>query len=288
MALHTDTEADLDEARRAAVEEWNAMAPGWERRRYYLRDFTQEVTAWIVGELDPQPGQTILELGAGPGDTGFEVAPCIAPEGRLISTDVSPGMVEVARRRASELGVDNAEFEVLDATRTGYADDSVDGIVCRWAYNLIPAVEIALAESRRVLRPGGKVVLTVMGGPAENPWASGVARALIGLGLIPPIDPKMPGGLFSLADPEDLRGKLHTAGFETVRIKAIPFHLTFSDFDDYWRFILEFAGAVAVLLNSLTDEQRAAVRDSTEEGAGAFRTSHGYDFPGVSVNAVAS
>lgn len=288
MVRQASVDQGLDEVREAAVAEWDAMAPGWERRREFLRGFSQPVTDWMVAQLAPQPGQIILELAAGPGDTGFAAARLIGEGGRLISSDLAPGMIEVAWRRAEELGVSNVEFRVLDATRTDLEPASVNGILCRWGYSLVPDVAAAFAESRRVLRPGGKLSLSVMAGPAENPWASGVARSLIGLGLIPPIDPNAPGGLFSLADHEKLGGFLRGAGFENVRIEDMAFHLRFADFDDYWRFILEFAGAVAILLNSFSEEQRTAVRDATEQGAEPFRTDQGYDFPGLTVNAIAS
>ena len=62
----------------------------------------------------------------------------------------------------------------------------------------------------------------------------------------------------------------------------MEFHLRFSDFEDYWSFIREFAGAVAILLRSFSDEQRAAVREATERATKEFRTAQGYDFPGLS------
>jgi ubiquinone/menaquinone biosynthesis C-methylase UbiE len=278
----------LDQVRRAALVEWEAMAPGWERRREYLREFSQGITDWMVARLDPQPGQTILELGSGTGETGFAAARLIGDGGRLISTDLPPAMVEVAKRRAQELGIENAEFRVMNAERIDLEDGSVDGVLCRWAFMLMPDPGTAMAESRRVLRPGGRLALAVMGGPAQNPWASSVAMSIVGLGLIPPIDPKAAGGVFSLAEPDDLRELLARAGFDDVRIEELEFHLRFSDFEDYWSFIREFAGAVAILLRSFSDEERAAVREATERASEGFRTAQGYDFPGLSVNALAS
>jgi ubiquinone/menaquinone biosynthesis C-methylase UbiE len=288
MATNAGTDPELEAARDAALATWEAMAPGWDRRREFLRNFSQPVTDWMVRELDAQAGETILELAAGTGEIGFEAAGTIGDTGRLITTDFASGMVEVARRRARERGVSNVEFRVLDATQNGLASGSVDGILCRWGYMLMPDAPAALAESRRVLRPGGRLVLSVMGGPAENPWAAGVSRALVELGLTPPMDPKAPGGLFSLSDPDELRRLLGEAGFRDVRIEEIEFLFVFSDFGDYWDFVLEFAGAVAMLLNSLTEEQRSAVRDATEKGAGAFRTERGYDIPGLALNAIAT
>ena len=278
----------LDRVRRAAFDAWEAMAPGWERRREYLREFSERIGNWMVAQLDPQPGQTILELGAGTGETGFGAAGKIGDRGRLISTDLPPAMVEVARRRAAELGIENAEFRVMDAEHIDLGDHTVDGILCRWAFMLMADPGGAMAESCRVLRPGGRLALAVIGGPAENPWASTVAASIVGLGLVPPVDPRAPGGLFSLADPDHLRELLTRAGFDDVRIEEMEFHLRFSDFEDYWSFIGEFAGAVAILLRSFSDEERASVREATKRATEEFRTGQGYDFPGLSVNALAS
>jgi ubiquinone/menaquinone biosynthesis C-methylase UbiE len=278
----------LEQVRRKALVEWEAMAPGWERRREFVHQFFQGVTDWMVAHLDPQPGQTILELGAGTGEAGFAAARLIGDGGRLISTDLPPAMVEVANRRARELGVGNAEFRVMNAEHIDLETDSVDGILCRWAYMLMPDPAAALAESRRVLRPGGRLALAVMGGPAQNPWAAGVASSIVGLGLIPPIDPKAAGGVFSLADPDELRELLVRAGFADVQMEETEFHMHFSDFEDYWSFVREFAGAVAILLRSFSDEERAVVRAATERASERFRTGEGYDLPGLSLNAVAS
>jgi ubiquinone/menaquinone biosynthesis C-methylase UbiE len=278
----------LDRVRRAALVEWEAMAPGWERRREYLREFSQGITDWMVARLDPQPGQTILELGAGTGETGFAAARLIGDGGRLISTDLPPGMVEVAKRRAEELGVENAEFRVMDAEHIDLEAGSIDGILCRWAFMLMPDPGAAMVECSRVLRPRGRLALAVMGGSAQNPWASSVAMSIVGLGLISPIDPKAAGGVISLAEPDHLRELLVRAGFDDVRIEEMEFHLQFSDFEDYWNFVREFAGAVAILLRSFTDEERAAVREATERATEGFRAGQGYDLPSMSVNALAS
>jgi SAM-dependent methyltransferase len=176
----------------------------------------------------------------------------------------------------------------MDAEHLDLENGTVDGVVCRWAFMLMADPGAAMAESRRVLRPGGKLALAVMGGPQENPWASTVARSIVQLGLVAPFDPKAPGGLFSLSDPDRLRTLLAQAGFENVEIEEREFHLRFADMDDYWDFVRDFAGATAILLGSFSDEDRAAVKDATERASEGFRTNEGYDVPGLSVNALAS
>jgi hypothetical protein len=70
--------------------------------------------------------------------------------------------------------------------------------------------------------------------------------------------------------------------------EEMGFHLRFTDFEDFWSLVREFAVAVAILLRSFSDEERAAVREATVQATEGFRTDHGYDLPGLSVNAPAS
>jgi ubiquinone/menaquinone biosynthesis C-methylase UbiE len=287
MAQATQQDHGRGEAQEQIRRVWETMASGWEARRAYLAEFSGEITAWLVDTLEPQPGQTILELAAGPGDTGFAAARRIGDEGRLISTDLVPAMVDVARRRAAEVGVTNADFRVLDAERNDLGTDSVDGVICRWGYSLMLDPLRALTETRRVLRPGGTHTLSVMASPQDNPWGSLLMRSVVGLGLIPPPDPKHPGGLFSLADHGDLRTIIEGAGFRDVEIEDMPFRLRFTDFGDYWRFILEFAGGVSALLRSFDDETLRKVQDATASAIAEFQQGSGYDFPALTVNAAA-
>lgn len=90
-----------------------------------------------------------------------------------------------------------------------------------------------------------------------------------------------------MADHGLVRSMLVEAGFEDVLIQDMEFHLRFADFADYWDFIEEFAGATAILLRSLSAEDRSSVREATERAAERFRTPAGYDLPGLSVNVLA-
>src|SRR4030095_5508426 len=102
----------------------------------------------MVDRLAPQPSQTLLELAAGAGDTGFAAIARLAGGGRLISTEFSPRMVKAAQRRAAEVGLTNIELRVMGAERMDLAEDSVDGVLCRWGYMLMAAPVAALRETR--------------------------------------------------------------------------------------------------------------------------------------------
>ena len=86
-------------------ERWSdAVSPAWERYRDELFETQRDVSEWLIDQVDPQPGQTILELAAGPGETGFLGAERIGRAGTLISTDLGSGMIDAARRGAAAGG----------------------------------------------------------------------------------------------------------------------------------------------------------------------------------------
>src|SRR5262245_388881 len=94
---------------------WQRMAEGWDRERKWVWESSRHIGEWMVKAIDPQPGQTILELAAGAGETGFAAATKIGPTGKLISTDFSQNMVEAARGASTRLRLKNVEHRVLDA-----------------------------------------------------------------------------------------------------------------------------------------------------------------------------
>src|SRR5688572_4144898 len=96
-------------------EAWERVAPGWERRNEGVAQMAAPVARRMVELLDPRPGETILDIAAGVGDTGLLAAARIRPGGRLITSDFASAMLDAARRRAAELGVEDVEFLAADA-----------------------------------------------------------------------------------------------------------------------------------------------------------------------------
>ena len=124
-------------ARQRSRATWNAVATGWYTQREVIWESSRPVSEWMIRRLDPQSGHTVLELAAGLGDTGLKTAHLVGSSGRVIITDFAPEMVAAARRRAEEMGVENAQFRTLDAERMDLETNSVDGVLCRWAYMLM-------------------------------------------------------------------------------------------------------------------------------------------------------
>jgi ubiquinone/menaquinone biosynthesis C-methylase UbiE len=272
---------DLDAYREQSLETWGTVAPGWEDRNEWMIDLTGRVNEWIVGRVDPQPGQTVLELAAGPGDLGFRVAGRVGDAGCVMSTDFAPEMVDVARRFGEARGLGNVEYSVLDAERMDLADESVDSVVCRWGYMLMADPAVALKETRRVLRGGGPLAFAVWAPPDRNPWAAVPAMTLVQRGHMPPPQPGAPG-IFAMGDPDRVRELVTRAGFDAPELEEIAFDFHYADSDDLWDALVRLAGPLARAIEALPDDERQATRAAIMENMASYRNEDGsYTAPAV-------
>ena len=211
---------DPEILRAELLERWERAAGGWGRRAQQMRQFGMPVSRWMLDHAGLQPGQRVLELAAGPGETGLLAAELIRPGGMLICSDAAENMLEVARARARELGTENVEFKRLQLEWIDLPTASVDVVMCRWGVMLTVDPEAALREARRVLAPGGRIVVAVWDQPELNPWMTIADRALVELGHGTPPDPSAPGP-FSLAAPGRLQETLESAGFVEVLVESL-------------------------------------------------------------------
>ena len=273
--------------RQVSFEIWQRMAGGWDRERRWLWDVSHTVGEWMVDALAPRPGQTVLELACGTGETGFAAAALVGEEGLLISTDFAPNMVEAARAESQRLGLRNVVHRELDAERMDLEDDSVDGVLCRWGYMLMGDPAAALHETRRVLRDGGALALSVWAAPERNPWATVPGRVVLEYTGAPPPDPSAPG-IFAMADPKRTRSLLSAAEFEVRRMEELELSWRFEDFESYWRYLTQLAGPVAVAIAALPDHDRRALQERVEDAIQDYRSNGGYALPGVVQNTLAA
>jgi ubiquinone/menaquinone biosynthesis C-methylase UbiE len=269
------------------LERWQRQARGWSARADEIRDFGMPVSVWMIDQLALQPGQRVLELAAGPGDTGFMAAELVNPGGSLVSTDAVGPMLDIARDRAQALEVPNVEFRELDLQWIDLETATVDAVLCRWGLMFAPDPGASLQEIRRVLRPGGRVALAVWAGPERNPWVTIPTRALVELGQVEPPDPNAPG-MFALADAERLRELLEAAGFVDVVVEELPLERPDAHVEAYLREMGDVSASLGEVLDRLTDEQRAEVAARIGELAEPFTTEDGsLRFPALSLGAAA-
>jgi SAM-dependent methyltransferase len=144
----------------------------------------------------------------------------------------------------------------------------------------------ALGETRRVLRDGGRLAASTWGDPGKNPWATISRAALAEHGHMEAPAPGTPG-IFAISTQERMRELMTGAGFSNVDVEEVDLEFTFESTDDYWRFLNEIAGAVAIVLRGLGAEQLAAVRAAVDRGIEPYRANGAYVMPGTVLNAIA-
>ena len=217
----------------------------------------------------------VLDLAAGTGDITEAVAGLVS---RVISTDLSPVMVEAARRR----GVANAEHRVMDMQQIDLPDASVDAVVSRFGYMLVPDPARALRETRRVLRAGCPLAFATWAPAKRNPWATAYGPVLIERGLQ---EPPKPGeaGQFALSSREEIEPLVRAAGFDEVSVTEVPVEYRFRDWPEYVRVVTSLGAALRALLGTLDEATRAEVDAAARARIERFRSGEGYAPPGVAL-----
>jgi SAM-dependent methyltransferase len=200
----------------------------------------------------------------------------------MICTDLSPAMVDAARRR----GVAGVEHRVLDLQAIELPDGSVDAVVCRFGYMLVPDPRRAMRETRRVLRPGGRLAFATWAVAKRNPWSTMFGPVLVDRGLMEPPRPGEPGQ-FALGEPS-LVEDLARVGFADVEVEEVPVESRFAGWDDYRSVITGMATSVREVLEGLDEETRAEVDEAARLRFEPFRRNGEYVLPGVALVARAS
>ena len=282
-------EEDVAAFRAASRTQWEEGAAGWGARREAFQAAAAPVSHWMIDAIAPQPGQTVLELAAGPGDTGLLAAELVRPDGKLICTDGAEAMVEVARARAAELGLsDVVEARPMEAEWIDLETATVDGVLCRWGYMLLADPETALRETRRVLRPEGRVALAVWDVREANPLLATPSAISVELGFAEPPPPGRPGP-FALADREELFDVLATAGFADIAVDAVDLTFTFPDVDAAWAHQRDLSPTLAGLTRDLAPLDHYRLRDAFDARLAPFTGEDGaIAVPGRTLVAVAT
>ena len=270
---------DAEQHRRESLERWEGAAPGWARWQSLMREFAMPVSEWLVDALRLSGGETVLDIAAGIGETGFLAAQRLDRGGKVIVADQAEGMVAASRERAAELQLKNVRFAQLDAESLDLPMASVDAILCRWGVMLMADCGAALRELRRVLRPEGRIALSVWAAPERNPWVTVPARTA--MDHVAP-DAGAPAeaapGMFALADEQRLRTTILDAGFTEVTIESLALVREHESFDQFWDCTLDMSSNVhdlvmdcdAQQIEQITTDLRERMREYEDE-SGALR-----------------
>lgn len=208
----------------------------------------------VLGAVPADPGARWLEVACGAAMVGRALAPRV---GSVHGVDLTPAMIERARKEAAAEGLGNAEFSLGDATRLEFEDGSFDGAVTRFSFHHIPAPQRALEEMVRVVRPGGHVVVADHARDADPEVAAWVEE----------IERLRDPSHWACLTPERLRAIADAAGLEPDQERLIPFELDFED----WRDRSSGGPGAAPLIDRLLAESPPGAEAFRVTGEGAER-----------------
>jgi ubiquinone/menaquinone biosynthesis C-methylase UbiE len=277
---------DLDELRAGLHTMWGMVAPGWEQNADFVDRRTLGLTERMLEAAALESGERVLELACGPGGLGLAAAERIGDGGEVVLSDIAPQMTAIAAARAKDRGLANVRTAELDLERIDRPDESFDAVLCREGLMLVPDHLGAAAEIRRILRPGGRAVVSVWGPQALNPWLGTMLDAVetqLG-GTFPP--PGVPGP-FSLDGRDKFMAVLWDAGFGDIDIAEVEVPWTGASFDEWWRVTVALAGPLAKLLEAQPPEAIEGMQAHAREALSKYETADGLEVPGLNLLATA-
>jgi SAM-dependent methyltransferase len=241
-------------------ERWTARAARWRERPPARNATSLAASALMLAALDQRPGLRVLDVACGAGEPAVTIAAGIAATGgHVFATDLIGDMLAMARENARERGVANIAFARADAEALPFADGSFDAVTCRYAVMLLPDVQRALREMRRVLVPGGRAVCLLSGPPEE----SARERPMLLVRKYAAIPQPPPGApdRFRFSGPRELAAQLRQAGFHDVMdtVHHLPIEWT-GTVEERWDASLRNVRRVARAVASLPEEQQRALR----------------------------
>ncbi len=270
---------DAAKYKNAQRERWNEDGAAWRRWSPTLERWYGEVTRQMLDLARLQLGQRILDVAAGAGEPAVSAAARVGPSGYVLATDLSEGIVELARQVARERGLDQVETRAMDGEKLDLPDASFDAVLCRLGLMYMPHPVTALREWRRALRAGGRVAVVVFSTPERNDWGAVPAAIIRRRAQLPPPVPGQPGP-FSLGGSGVLAGVFREAGFADPEVRAVPVPLRAASAAEYVRVAREAFGSFNVMMAHLSPPERESVWNEVADSLRSFETSGGFEVPG--------
>jgi SAM-dependent methyltransferase len=259
-------------------DQWDNAAAAWDAWGPTLEEWLDEATATMLDLAGVASGSRVLDVAAGAGGQSVAAARRAGPQGRVLATDISAGILALAQRRFDQAGLANAATRVMDGENLAVAEGHYDAVISRLGLIYFPDRAAALGSARRALRPGGRLAAVVYAAAADNGFFSvpvSIIRRCAGLG------PPLPGqpGPFSLGGDGVLEQELYAAGFTDVQVRVIDAPLRLPSAADCLRFERESFGALHQMLSGLPGSERQAAWDEVGAALRQFEGADGFTGP---------
>jgi ubiquinone/menaquinone biosynthesis C-methylase UbiE len=237
-------------------ENWDAASHGYAEKvaPYLMESFAKE----HIDRLELNGKTKAIEVAAGSGALTELLAKNVKS---LLATDFSPKMIDLAKRRISKAGIPNVEFEVMDGQALLVDDDTFDRAACSFGLMLFPDRHKGFLELCRILRPGGRAVVSGWAGP-DRFEAFGLFLEAIQKALPEFPKPKSPLPVFTLADPDDFKFQMEAAGFKEVKVDFVSKEMVLDDFNSVWAMLTVGAPPIKILLDKVGEDGKHRIHDA--------------------------
>ncbi len=219
---------------------WDHFSAGWKKWDKATMHFLGPVGKVMIDHIGASGDCQVLDIAAGTGQPGLSIARHLSHGGKVVLTDLSWKMLQVAVEKAAAAGIHNVEFREADANALPFADNSMDGVSCRFGFMFFPDLQRAANEMARVLKPGGRIAVAVWAGPEQNFWITGMMQNIKKRIDVPPVQPGAPG-MFRCAAPGFMAGLLTNAGLKEATEKPVTSTYDLNGGAAYWDMITEIA-----------------------------------------------
>jgi ubiquinone/menaquinone biosynthesis C-methylase UbiE len=270
---------DAEQYKNAQREQWNKDGAAWRYWTPFLERWYGDVTRQMLDLARIEPDQHVLDIAAGAGEPAVSAAERVGPGGHVLATDISEGIIELARQVAGERGLKQVETRAMDGEKLDLPDGTFDAVLCRLGLMYVPHPAGALREWRRALKPGGHVAVAVFSSPDRNAWGAVPASIIRRRAQLPPPVPGQPGP-FSLGDPGVLEGVFNEAGFTDLEIRAVPVPHRAASAAEYVQVARQAFGGFNAMMGRLPPEERESVWNEVEASLRRFESPVGFEAPG--------
>ncbi len=263
---------DPAEFNRLELDAWEAAAGSYG----FLRKLTARANGSLLAAAGVARGLQVLDVGSGPGDLAAAAAALGAD---TVGIDVAPSMVRRAALANHAIPFRVGSFEAIPA-----GEGAFDAVLGGFVFNHVGSPEAALAEARRVLRPGGHLALATWDAPSRNRLLGLFVDALSAIGAPPPSG--LPAGPIHFRSDDELRALFVAAGFAGVGVSRIMFEARVPDLDTLWDGVLDSGGQIPPTITRQPQAIRGAIRAAFDVLAEVHRRPDGYAIP-VSMQIIA-
>jgi len=251
-------EQQLEAIRDQQKASWDKFSPGWKKWDGLMMDFLKPMGDEIIQLLQPKPTDFVLDIAAGTGEPGLTIATMVT-KGKVIITDLSEDMLEIARENATLKGITNIETKACDVCELPFEDNTFDAISCRFGFMFFPDMLLAAKEMVRVLKPGGRIATAVWNGPEKNFWITAAMGTINRNMELPPPPPGSPG-MFRCAKDGLIADLFHQAGLKNIKQTEVTGKLNSKTTEEYWNLMTEVAAPIVAALSKADDTMKAKIK----------------------------